>query len=188
MEKLSFRNVLNLQKFAVPTINTNGEVLRKYMVTYVDVAEAGATTPIWEAQGIKVEDSSIELNPDISTITDILGITYSDVNKMEASQTLDPNTLRMGAKLSEKMLDIYRRGALNEYSQFKVLIVYGFLGSAGSYEADLETGCTVVPNAIGGSSRVDMPFVINLSGNKTLGTVNAFYPATDVTFTPATEI
>lgn len=186
MKKCSFRNVLNLQKFAIPTINTAGEVLRKYLVTYVNVGTTEAK--VWEAQGIKVEESAIELNPDISTITDILGITYSDVNKMEASQTMDPNTLRMGAKLSEKMLDIYRRGAFDEYSNFEVLIVYGFLGTSGSYEADLETGCTVVPNAVGGSSRVDMPFVINLSGKKTLGTVNKFYPATDVEFTPATVI
>lgn len=177
---------LNIQKFAVPTINQSGEVLRKYLVTYVNVGTSEAK--VWEAQGIKVEDSSIELNPDIQTVTDILGITHTIVNKMEASQTLDPNTLRMGAKLSEKMLDIYRRGALAEYSQFEVLLVYGFLGTTGSYEADLETGCTVVPNSIGGSSRVDMPFVINLSGKKTLGTVNAFYPAETVTFTPAVEV
>jgi hypothetical protein len=174
---------LNIQKFAVPEITGTGEVLRKMMVTYVNVGTSEAK--VWEAQGIKTEESSLELNPDISTITDILGITYTDVNKMEVSQSIDPNTLRMGAKLSEIMLDIYRRGALAEYSQFEVLIVYGFLGTAGAYEADLETGCTIIPNSIGGSSRVDMPFVINLSGNKTLGTVNALYPAETIVFTEA---
>lgn len=177
---------MNLQKFAVPQINTTGEVLRKYLITYVNVGTPEAK--VWEAQGIKVEDSAIEFNADVSTITDILGITYTDVNKIEASQTLDPNTLRMGAQLSEKMLDIYRRGALEEYSQFEVLIVYGFLGEEGTYEADLEVGCTVVPNSVGGSSRVDMPFVINLSGDKTLGTVNKLQPADEITFTPAVEV
>ncbi len=174
---------LNIQKFAVPTINTSGEVERKLMVLYVNVGTS--LEPIWEPKGVKVEESALELNPDIETITDILGVTHTTVNKLEPSQAFDPNTLRMGAKLAEKMLDIYRRGALSEFSQFETLIVYGFLGTAGAYEADKETGCTITPNSIGGSSRVDMPFTVNFSGNKTLGTVNAFYPASSVVFTEA---
>lgn len=177
---------LNLQKFATPEISNPGEVLRKTLVTYVNVGTPEAK--VWEAQGVKVEESAIEFNADVETITDILGISYTDVNKIEASQTVDPNTLRMGAKLSEKMLDIYRRGALQEYSDFEVMIVYGFLEDDGAFQADLEVGCTIVPNSIGGSSRVDMPFVINLSGNKTLGSVNKMFPVDEVVFTPAVEV
>lgn len=177
---------LNIQMFAAPTINTTAEVERKLMCLYVNVGTE--QTPIWEIQGVKVENSAIELNPDVSKITDILGVTYSDVNKLEAQQTFEPHTLRMGDALAEKLLDIYRRNALSEFSAFEVLIVYGFLGAEGAYEADLETGCTIYPNSIGGSSRVDMPFVIEFSNNKTLGTVDKFYPETGLTFTPAVSI
>ena len=67
-------------------ITGTGEILRKQMITYVNVGTSSA--PEWEAVGVKVEDSSIEFNPDTETITDILGVTHTTVNKVEATQSL----------------------------------------------------------------------------------------------------
>jgi len=164
------------------TFNLTGEALRNKLLTYVNVGTK--TAPEWEIQGVKTEDAAYELNPDVTTVTDILGITYTDVNKVEPQITIDPNTLRMGAKLSEKLLDIYRRRAFEEFQQFEVLTVWGMLGTGSNYEADLEEGCTIHPNSIGGSSRVDMPYTILLSNKITKGTVNALFPASDIQFTP----
>ena len=168
-----------------PTFNLTGEALRNKLLTYVNVGTKA--TPVWEIQGVKTEDASYELNPDVSTLTDILGDTYTNVNKMEPTLTMDPNTLRMGAKLNETLVDIYRRQAWEELFQFQVLTVWGMLGSSGAYEADLEDDCTIYPNSIGGDSRVNMPYTINLSNKRQKGTVNALYPATEITFTPTVE-
>ena len=171
---------------AAPAFNLTGEALRNKLLTYVNVGTNAA--PIWEIQGIKTEDASYELNPDVTTVTDILGITYTDVNKVEPQLTMDPNTLRMGAKLSEKLLDIFRRRAYEEFQQFQVLTVWGMLGTAGAYEADLEDSCTIHPTTIGGSSRVNMPYTIILSNKITKGTVDVLFPAEDITFTPTVVV
>lgn len=165
--------------------NLTGEALRKLMICAVDVSE-GAAQPIWEIQGYKTEDSSIELNPDITTITDVLGDTYSDVNKFEEQQTFEPNTLRLGAMLNELLLKYWRYGQLEKFSQFKVLIGYGFIGADGAYEADVYTASTIEVTSIGGSSRVNMPFNIHFGGEKHHGTIDKLKGA-DIAFTETVE-
>lgn len=84
---------------------------------------------------------------------------------------LDPCTIRGGQKLSAKLLDIERRNAVSELSMFDVLHVHCFLGAAsGSFTAEKHTGCTIVPQSLGGSDYVGMPMNVHLSNNKTLGT------------------
>ena len=164
------------------SFNMDKEVLRKLLVCAVDVSGLGSgSTPEWEVQGYKTEDNSIEYNADVTTITDILGDTYTDVNKLERKISFDPNTLRQGSKLSELLLKYERDDELDKFSSFKVLIIYGFLGTDGSYEADMYDACTIFPTSLGGSSRVNFPFEINFGGNKTKGTVNSM--RAPITFT-----
>lgn len=160
------------------------EYERRLLQTYVNVGTG--STPEWQILGYKVEDSSIELNPSTSTITDILGITHTDVESFEASQGFDPGTILGGNKLQLILTDIYRRGARSEFKQFEVLVVYGWLGEEGAWQADVDKNCTITPSTLGGSSTVDMNFEISFSGEKTLGTVNSLDPyASDFAFTPA---
>ncbi len=163
--------------------NLTGEALRNKLLVYVDVSEAGSTTPEWEIQGVKSAEGVMAYNPTITTVTDILGETYTTVDGLATKITFDPNTLRMGSKLSEKLLEITRDQDYAKYSEFKVLVVYGMLGSDGAYEADMDEGCTINPNSLGGTSRVNMPFDITFSGKRTKGTVNALYPAKNIVFT-----
>jgi len=152
------------------TFNLTGEAIRKLLICAVDVSETAVEE--WEIQGYKTEDSSMDFNPDSSTVTDILGDTYTDVNKFEESQTFEPNTLRMGSKLNALLIKYWRNGDLAKFSQFRVLVGYGFLGTEGAYEADVWKTCTIFPNSLGGSSRVDMPFTINFGGEKIKGTID----------------
>ena len=162
--------------------NLTGEALRKMMIVAVDVSGGGAA-PSWEVQGYKTEDTSIEFNPDSTTITDVLGDTYTDVNKFEEQITFEPNTLRMGAKLAELMHQYWRDGALGKFALFRVLVGFGYLGTEGAWEADVYEQSTIFPNSLGGSSRVDFPFTINLGGEKTKGTIDQL--RTGLTFTAA---
>lgn len=176
---------------ATPTafnLTANQKAERKLFALYVDVSSSA--TPEWELLGAGVEDSSVETNPDTKTITDIRGITETTVNKFEASQKMDPNTIRGGQKLNYKLLDIYRRGAVSELSQFTLLRVWGFIGTAGSYEAEKDVNCTIVPSSVGGSSYVDMPMDITFSGDRTLGTTNVIQQtsATAIVFTPTATV
>lgn len=162
----------------------NQKAERKLLVTAINVGTKD--TPEWQIVGVGVEDSSIEFNPDTETKTDILGITETVVNKLETSQSLDPMTVRGGSKLALKLYNQVKYQRLSEMAMYQVMIIYGFVGSAGAYEAEVHDDCTVTPQSMGGDAYVDFPITINYSNNKTHGTVNDFKYGADITFTPET--
>jgi hypothetical protein len=177
---------------ATPAYNISGEAARKLLLFAVDVsAQTGAwdaSAAEWEVQGYKTEDSSLEFNPDVTTVTDILGDTYSTLNKFEISETFEPNTFAVlpgvkDGKLNAKLLDDFRYQRLEQFSLYKIMIVYGFLGSAGSYEADVWTQSTIYPNSMGGAGQTNFPFTATLGGEITHGTVDKLAKK-GMTFTP----
>lgn len=164
------------------------KVERKYLVTLV--GERGGTDYAkmkWTPVGFGVEDSSIEFNPDTKTVTDVLGITETTVNKLEPEQDFDPCTVKTGSELHSKLLDIIERNAVSEFSQFPVMIVRSYLNdgtdTAPKYHAEIHKNCTITPQSEGGSSYVDIPININFSNDKTLGTVNSYKYNDTITFT-----
>ena len=146
---------------------------RKLLMTFANVGTAGGPDYEWEIMGRGVEDSSIEYNHDTNQTTDILGMSDTDVSPAKPAQELDPNTIRGGNKLSEKLLDIERRKALSELGTFDVLVVHCYLGTAttGPFTAEVPKNSTIVPTSLGGSSYVGMPLTVYLSNDMDLGTV-----------------
>ena len=146
---------------------------RKLLITVAEWIEG--TTPVREILGTRTPDSSIEYNADVETETDIRGITYTDVNKTQPEQTLDPYTILGGSKLGPFLDDLRRRNKVSEYNQFTIYIITAYRGTAGAYEAEKHTGCTIYPTALGGESYVNMPITVNLSNdcldsnNKSMG-------------------
>lgn len=157
---------------------------RKSLLTVAEWEDG--TTIVRELLGRRTPDSSIEYNPEIETSTDILGITYTDVNKTEPQQSFDPHLIIGGAKLAEKLNDIRRRNALSELNQFTVYVITGFktatVGTNQEYEAEKQTGCTISYDSIGGEANVNMPITVHFSNNITLGTVDKL--GDDFIFTP----
>ena len=142
---------------------------RKLLMTFVDVSDSG--TPEWEIVGRGVEDSSIELNPQTETATDILGITETSVEKWEPNQSFDPNTVQGGSKLNFKLHKIWQDKKPELLSKFNVLIVYAYLGETSTFEAEVQKNCTINITSLGGSAYVDMPIEISYSNDSTKGTV-----------------
>lgn len=156
---------------------------RKLLRTYVNVADA-AGTPEWYLVGSGIEDSSIELNPDTETVTDILGITTTTVNKWEPAQSFDPFTVKGGSKLAFKLHQIWQDKTPEKLSQFDVLIVYKYIGGdSDGYEAEVQKNCTINITSIGGSAYVDMPIEITYSNDIDKGTVT--FSGDEPTFTKA---
>lgn len=166
-------------------LSANQKAERKLLVTCVNTGTT--SSPTWTVIGAGVEDSAIEYNPDIETITDILGVTETTVNKLEPAQSLEPMTVRGGNALLFKLNDIIERNAVSELSNFEVLIIRAYItetsGEDTVYHAEKHKGCTITPQSVGGSSYVDMPIDINLSNDKVLGTVNAYKAGDTITFT-----
>lgn len=154
-------------------VGANVKVARKLLRTYVDVSEKN-DSPEWYLVGDGIEESTIELNADTETITDILGITTTTVNKWEAKQSFEPFTVKGGSKLAFKLHQIWQNKTPEKLSQFNVLIVYKYIGDgtmSGGYEAELQKNCTISMTSIGGSAYIDMPIEIMYSNNVDIGTV-----------------
>lgn len=151
-------------------VGANVKAARKLLRTYIDVSDD--TTPEWYLVGSGIEESSIELNPDTETITDILGVTTTTVNKWEAAQSFDPFTVKGGSKLAFKLHQIWQDKTPEKLSQFDVLIVYKYIGGdTAGYEAEVQKNCTVNITSIGGSAYVDMPIEVTFSNDVEKGTV-----------------
>jgi len=176
-------------------LQDNQKAERKLLVTAVNVGDSiqdtGGTAE-WQIVGVGVEDSSIEFNPDTETVTDILGITETTVNKFETSQSLEPMTIRGGSKLAVKLYNQVKYNRMSEFAMYEVMQIHAYArtgegtqASPYAYEAEVHLGCTLTPQSIGGSSYVDMPIDINYSNNKIHGTVNDYKYGSEVTFTPA---
>lgn len=175
-------------------LQDNEKAVRKLLVTAVNVGDsvtAESGTPEWQIVGVGVEDSAIEFNPDTETITDILGITETTVNKFETSQSLEPMTIRGGSKLAVKLYNQVKYNRLSEFALYEVMQIHayarrgeGTTQSPYAYEAEVHKNCTLTPKSIGGSSYVDMPIDINYSNDKIQGSVNDYKYGSTITFTP----
>ena len=157
------------------------EAQRKLLYTLVNVGTS--ETPVWQLVGAGIEDSSIEYNTDKTKTTDILGLTHTKVNRTEPTQSLTPYTVVGGDALQVKLYNQMRNQEYAEMSDYEVLIVHGYVGTADTaMESELHAGCTISIDSVGGSSYVDMPITIDFSNEKTLGTTAV--AAGVFTFTP----
>lgn len=130
-----------------------------------------------EILGKRTEDSSIEFNPDIETSTDILGITYSDVNKTEPQQDFDPFYILGGSDLGEYLTSAALNNDIDKYNNvFNIYVITAFIndktGEATKYECVVHDGCSVIPTSIGGDSYISMPLEVHFSNHITSGTVD----------------
>ena len=167
-------------KYTNINLAENRKADRKLEMHFVNMGTADA--PDWEILGYGVEDATMSFNHDVSTVVDILGVSHTDVSAAKPQLDLDPMNIRGGQKLSAKLLDIERRNAVSELSEFEVLNVHAYLGEESAFLAEKHVNCTIVPQSLGGSSYVGMPLNVHLSNDKVLGT--ATINDGKATFTP----
>lgn len=165
-------------------LETGQRAQRKTLIT---VAEwlTGTTTTIREILGTRVEDSSIEFNADIETTTDILGITYTDVNKTEPQQTFDPFYVIGGSQLAEYLTEAALKNDIDAYNnKFNIYVIAAFKsGGTNGYYAVKHEGCSIIPTSIGGDSYTALPIEVHYSNDITEGSVDKL--ASDFVFTAA---
>lgn len=163
---------------------------RKTLITVAEWTPVGTEEPVREILGARTEDSSIEFNPDIATSTDILGMTYTDVNKTEPQQSFDPFFLLGGSKLGEYLADAALENRIADFNgKFNVYVIAAFINDkagnaeATKYKTVKHTGCSIVPTSMGGDAYVSMPIEVHYSNDITTGSVDKL--ADDFVFTPA---
>ena len=173
------------------TLADNERAQRKTLITVAEWTPANSDTPSRELLGVRTEDSSIEFNADIAKSTDILGITYADVNKTEPQQTFDPFFLLGGSQLGEYLVNAALENRIADYNgKFNIYIIAAFINNksgttaASSYKTVKHSNCSIIPTSIGGDAYVSMPIEVHYSNDITVGTVDMLTDA--FKFTPGT--
>ncbi len=170
-------------------LKENERAQRKKLITVAEWDEDGSQKRA--ILGRRTEESSMEFNPDTETMTDILGITHTDINKTEPSQ---PMTcwIMGGDDLSAYLVKAALRNDIDAYNgKFTVYVITAFMGTEGDYYAVKHSGCTIQPENLGGSSYTQMDVTINYSNNITEGSVDKltkdFVFTAKASSTPTTE-
>lgn len=155
-------------------LDTGKRAERKTLITVAEwTVGTGSSSQHRQILGARTEDSSIEFNPDIETVTDILGITYTDVNKTEPQQSFDPFYLLGGSDLADYLTEAALKNDIQAYNNtFNIYVITAFKGTSGAYYTVKHTGCSIIPQSIGGDSYVSMPIEVHFSNDITEGTVD----------------
>lgn len=165
------------------SIAGTGYVKRSEFMVFADVA--AESTPEWELIGDKVEEMSLEMNPNVETTTDITGNTTTTLDKYEVQTSVAPMRAKRESKLFSILYEIVKDEKTLSDVERTFLCVNVFdstgEGAEATYAAWTQKGVVAVQTYGGNTQGLDIPFNIHWTGSKTHGT---FAPATKV-FTEA---
>lgn len=158
-------------------ITGTGSIKRKEFQLFADVAETPAT-PIWEIIGDKVEEMSLAMNPNVTTVTDVLGNTTTALDKYEVQTDVSPMRAKKESKLfgilygivkDEKTLSDVERTFL-AVNVFDTSTVTDGEEEKTVYAAWTQKAVVAVQSYGGNTEGLDLPFNIHWTGPKTHGT------------------
>ena len=163
---------------------TEGQTIaRELLIAYLNTGDS--KTPAWSAIGKRVEDSDEEMDWSAESTQDILGSTWTTMQKPVITQSFDPVPLDAGDPAAVKLWNL---GVKDQNAQalanMDMLIGHYYTTSASSNFAERYSGSAISINRIGGTGggNLEIGFDVTYGGTRTLGTVKN--TAGTVTFTP----
>lgn len=158
------------------SITGSGYIKRKEFMLFADVSESSAT-PEWELQGDKVEEMSLEMNPNIETITDVTGVTSSTLDKYEKQTSVSPYRAKRESKFFPILYGIVRdEKTLSEVERTFLCVNIFDSTVTGEGENEVTTYAAWTQQAIiavqsygGGTTGLDIPYSLYWTGEKVHG-------------------
>lgn len=167
-----------------PTITGTGYVKREEFKLFADVSSTAS--PEWELQGDKVEDLSIEMNPNVETTTDVTGNTTTTLDKYEEQTSVEPYRCKKDSKFFPVLYGIVKYKKTLSDVERNFLCVNIFANAAtGQYDAWTQKGVIAVQSYGGDTAGLAIPYNIHWTGKRTYGT--AMITNGVVSFTAADE-
>ncbi len=139
---------------------------RKYLAHYINAA-FNATTPSYIRLGKDLEDYSINLNPDVESKKNILGESTTNVKGYSPQGSIETYYAYKGDALYERLLEITNERSTG--SKLETTVVDVIVDSEGNVESAYRENAIIVPQSIGGSDGIQIPFEIYYNGNRTKG-------------------
>lgn len=151
---------------------------RKYLAHYID-ADFTATIN-YVRLGQDLEEYNINLNPEIETKKNILGVNSSNIKGYEVSSEVDTFYAYEGDALFTQLCTIANNRSTG--AALKTSVVDVLVNAAGIVTWAYREDCLIVPSSVGGDNgAINVPFQVLYNGNRVAGTWD---PALK-TFTPA---
>lgn len=168
----------------IPNTNITGKgyIKREEFKVFADVSAGDAAAPEWELQGDKVEDMSLELNPNVETITDVTGVTTTVLDKYEVQTSVGTYRAKRDSKFGAILYDIVKEKKILSDVERAFLCVNLFSGTDGKYDAWTQKAVVAVQSYGGDTKGLNIPYNIHWEGERTHGT--AAIADGKVTFTP----
>ena len=158
------------------TFNTTSgsPVNREMLILYLNTSST--STPTWSPIGKRVEDSSVEMDWQSESKTDIFGIVYNNVKKPVLSQSFEPCELDAGDTAQLRIWnDAIKDQDISKVVGYDCLLVHLYAGTAGTAMfAERYEGCTITPASVGGEGGgfLGMPIDVLFGGKRTVGTAS----------------
>lgn len=156
-------------------------VERKLLLLYLNTGTE--SSPVWSVIGKRVEDSSMEFDWGDESKKDILGETYTTMQRPTITQTFDPCELDAADAAQQRIWNMAVRDQdAAALANQDMLVVHTYAGTANTAVfAERYSACAVKPTGLGGSGNVGMPIEVTYGGTRTAGTASV--SSGTVTFT-----
>lgn len=143
---------------------------RKALAHYLD-SSFGGEAPAWFLIGSDLEELSVELNPDIESVENILGQTSVRDNGYKPSTTVDPYYANPTDSIYKPIRDIAMERKKGDSCKTKILEVIIEDTEAKNHLA-FQEDVIVKPTSYGGSTDgVAIPYDVHFAGNRKKGYV-----------------
>ena len=147
-----------------------GKLKRSYLLHFIDAKFGAGESTEWFCIGKDIEDMSVELSPDTSTVKNILDETSVNDNGYEPSFDADTYYANTKDSIYGKIKDIAMNRLTGDDCKTRILEVV-IDKKTGPYDAWIED-CIVKPQSYGGAQGgVNIPYKVTFGGNRKQGTV-----------------
>ena len=147
---------------------------RKYLAHYLNPAFTTSDDATYVRLGKDLEEFSVELNPEVETVRNILGENSVQMSGYEVSADTDPFYYAENDALAQKILDIALgrlTGESCKTTYVDVILKPGETGAAPTVVTAWREEVYVVPTSYGGDTTgVQTPFTVHFAGNRVEGT------------------
>lgn len=161
-----------------------GDIKRAEFKMFADVSPDGDSTE-WEIVGKKIEDMSLEMNPNVETMTDVTGETQTTLDKYEKQTSVSPYYAKRESKMAAWLYNVVREEKTLSDVEKTFLCVNIFAGADGSFDAWTQKAVVAVQSYGGSTKGLQIPYNIHWIGEKTFGTVSIEEGKPNFTPTPA---
>lgn len=146
------------------------KIERKYLAHYINTAEAGAQSAVYERLGKDLEEFSPEMSAQVDTKKNILGESTVLISGYEKTASIEPYYAEIGSGLFQRLQAIIDDGLVLDDLKTDIVEVKLWEAAEGtSYPAIREEAYIEVSSYGGDTTGYQIPFAVHFTGNKVKG-------------------